>query len=70
MLNSVLNTSVGYYGVTRNAFQIFWIRVTDHSFSMYVKFSEKLTSLPPDTHTSEKLTFVLPDVCVSGGKKC
>ena len=33
----------------------------DHSFSTYVKFSEKLTFLPPDTNT------YMP---VSGGKKC
>ena len=33
----------------------------DHSFNTYLKISEKLTLLPPDTHT-----FVF----VSGGKKC
>ena len=33
----------------------------DHSFSMYAKFSRKLTFLTPDTQTS---------VCLSEGKKC
>ena len=32
-----------------------------HPFSMYAKFSEKITFLPPNTHTY---------VCVSGSKKC
>ena len=32
-----------------------------HSSSTYAKFSEKLTFLPPDTHTS---------ACVSRGLKC
>ena len=33
----------------------------NHSFSMYAKFSEGITFLPPDTHTYR---------CVSGDKKC
>ena len=33
----------------------------DHSFSTFAKYSEKLTYLPPDTHTY---------VCVSEGEKC
>ena len=40
-----VGVSISAYGVSKNSSND--IYVTDHSFSMYANFSEKLTFLPP-----------------------